>query len=156
MSVVVYPGTFDPLTLGHVEVVKRAASLFDSLVIAVAESAGKNPHFSLADRLLICEETFFDIKNVTIEVFNGLLVDFVQSKKANIILRGLRGVSDLDFEFQLAEMNRRLFDQCETLFIKASDVTSWISSSLVREIAMMGGDIASFVPPAVIKRINKN
>jgi len=153
MTIALYPGTFDPLTNGHWDVVKRAIALFDEIIIAVAESAGKNPQFSFGDRMAMCEETFSGLKTVSVDSFDGLLVDFAKTKNAKIILRGLRGAADLDFEFQLSEMNRTISPECETLFMKASDTTSSISSSIVREIAAMGGDVSLFVPPAVAKRL---
>lgn len=153
MTVVIYPGTFDPLTNGHMDIAERAAHLFDEVIVAVAKSAGKSPQFSFEDRLAMCEETFSVFNKVSVDSFDGLLVDYAKSKSAKIILRGLRGATDLDFEFQLSGMNKTLSPTCETLFIKASDTTSSISSSIVREIAAMGGDVSLFVPPAVAMRL---
>ncbi|MCB1826854.1 MAG: pantetheine-phosphate adenylyltransferase [Coxiellaceae bacterium] len=153
MITAVYPGTFDPLTNGHVDIVERGARLFDSLIIAVAKSAGKNPRFSEKERLVMCQDVFEHYKNVEVVSFDGLLVDFIKANNATIILRGLRSAADLDFEFQLSGMNQAMYPECETVFIKASDMTSSISSSMVREVAAMGGDVALFVPPAVAKRM---
>ena len=153
MSRVIYPGTFDPVTNGHCDIVHRAAQLFDGLTVAVAASVNKQPYFSFEDRLSLCRETFSDRKHVTVEGYDGLLVDYLAEKKANIVLRGLRSAADIDDEFQLAEMNHRLSPQCETLFIKASHSTAFISSTRVREIAAMGGDIALFVPLCVVKQL---
>lgn len=153
MNMAIYPGTFDPLTNGHVDIVERAAHLFDDVIVAVAKSAGKQTRFSFSERVSICEEVFSDFKNVSVDHFDGLLIDFAKSKNANIILRGLRGASDLDFEFQLSGMNHAMSPECETLFMKAKDTTSSISSTIVREIAAMGGDVSLFVPPAVVKRL---
>jgi len=155
MQTVIYPGTFDPLTNGHVDVVKRASRIFNEVVVAVAESAGKKTYFSLDDRVAMCREVLNGLKNVSVERFDGLLVDFAKSKNANVILRGLRAVSDFDFEFQLAGMNRCMSSDIETVFIPASETTSSISSTIVREIAAMGGDVSVFVPPAVVKKLVK-
>jgi len=149
----IYPGTFDPLTNGHVDLVERAARLFNAIIVVVAQSAEKKTHFSIDDRVAMCTEVFDGLKNVSIESFDGLLVDFAQSKGANVILRGLRAVSDFDFEFQLAGMNRCMAPEIETMFLPASETTASISSTIVREIAVMGGDISLFVPPAVAKKL---
>lgn len=153
MTTAIYPGTFDPLTNGHVDIVERVAYLFDEVVIAIAKSAGKQPRFSDKERFEMCCEVFEKHSGVVVESFDGLLVDFAKAKNAKIILRGVRGAADLDFEFQLSGMNRMLSPECETLLIKASDMTSSISSSIVREIAAMGGDVSLFVPPAVAKSL---
>lgn len=153
MTIAIYPGTFDPITNGHVDIVKRASALFDALIVAVAKSAEKKPQFSFEERLAMCEEVFLNSNHISVESFDGLLVDFAKKKNAKIILRGLRGTADLDFEFQLSGMNHTLSPECETLFIRASDTTSSISSTIIREIAAMGGDISLFVPPAVAKKL---
>ncbi len=151
-QIAIYPGTFDPLTNGHMDVIERAARIFGEIIVAVAESAEKQPHFSTDDRVAMCREVFDGLKNVSVDTFDGLLVNFAKSKKATVILRGLRAVSDVDFEFQLAGMNRCMVPEIETVFIPASETTSSISSTIVREIATMGGDVSLFVPPAVVKR----
>lgn len=150
--IAVYPGTFDPLTNGHVDIVNRATRIFDEIIVAVAESAEKQPHFSADERVAMCRAVFNGLKNVTVERFDALLVDFVKSKNANIILRGLRALSDFDFEFQLAGMNHSMAPDVETVFIPASEATSSISSSIIREIAAMGGDVSLFVPPMVAEK----
>jgi pantetheine-phosphate adenylyltransferase len=153
MSIAIYPGTFDPVTNGHCDIVQRGAKLFHRLIVAVAASARKQPYFSFDDRLSLCRDAFSHIPNVTVEGYDGLLVRYLEEKQADVVLRGLRSSADIDYEFQLAEMNRCLSSQCETLFIKASDRTSAISSTLVREVAAMGGDIALFVPHCVVKHL---
>lgn len=154
MKLAVYPGTFDPITNGHLEVVKRAAKLADRLVVAVAASAGKQPRFKLEDRVLMCQESFQSIANVTVESFHGLLIDFLKSKEATLVFRGIRTAADMDYEFQLAAMNQTMYPECETVFLRVPDTTSMISSTIVREIAAMGGDVSMFVPAAVQQRLN--
>jgi len=151
--IAVYPGTFDPLTNGHVDIVERAARIFDEIIVAVAKSAQKQSHFSMNDRVSMCQEVFDGLKNVSVTHFDGLLVNFVKSKNAHCILRGVRAVSDFDFEFQLAGMNHCMAPDIETLFIPASETTSTISSTIVREIAAMGGDVSLFVPPVVRRQL---
>ncbi|HET8764131.1 MAG TPA: pantetheine-phosphate adenylyltransferase [Rhodanobacter sp.] len=145
----VYPGTFDPITNGHADLVSRAAPLFDRVVVAVAESSSKNPAFSLADRITLARLALADLRNVEVRGFDCLLADFVTEVGAGVLLRGLRAVSDFEYEFQLASMNRHLIPQVETLFLTPAEQYSFISSSLVREIGRLGGDISSFVHPAV-------
>ncbi len=146
---VIYPGTFDPLTNGHVDMVERAAGIFENIVIAVAKSAGKEPRFSMEERVDMCKEVFKHLKNVSVESFDGLLVEFAKTKNATLILRGLRSASDFDFEFQLAGMNKTMLPAIETVYMSASKETVAISSTIVREIAAMGGDVSAFVPPVV-------
>ena len=155
MITAIFPGTFDPLTNGHVELVKRAATLFDALIVAVAKDTRKKTLFSAQERLAMCQETFSVMSSVQVEMFDGLFVDFVKNKNAKIILRGLRNVTDTSLEFQLSMMNRTLLPKCETLFLHASDKNSSISSTIVREIAALGGDVSLFVPPPVLKRIQQ-
>ncbi|MEJ2612103.1 MAG: pantetheine-phosphate adenylyltransferase [Candidatus Thiodiazotropha sp.] len=145
----VYPGTFDPITNGHSDLVRRASSLFEHVILAVAENPGKNPAFDLDQRLMLARTVLNGIKNVEICSFDTLLVDFVQECGANVILRGLRAVSDFEYEFQLAGMNRRLAPTTETLFLTPAEQFSFISSGLVREIASLGGDVSEFVHPIV-------
>ena len=149
MKTAIYPGTFDPLTNGHVDIVERAARLFDNVIIAVAESAGKQPQFALDDRAAMCREVFSKLANVKVETFNGLLVDFVKRQKDGVIVRGLRSAADFEFEAQLASMNQTMCPTVETVFLTASPTTAHIASSQLREIAAMGGDVSLFVPPAV-------
>lgn len=146
---IVYPGTFDPITRGHEDLVRRASRLFDRVVVAVAASATKQPFFDLAERLAMARETLADLANVEVASFDSLLVDFVRGQGTNLVLRGLRAVSDFEYEFQLASMNRHLIPQVETLFLTPAEKYSFISSSLVREIARLGGDVSGFVHPAV-------
>ncbi|WP_163831193.1 pantetheine-phosphate adenylyltransferase [Spartinivicinus ruber] len=153
MNTVVYPGTFDPITKGHTDLIERAAKLFDQVVIAVAESPKKKPIFSLDHRVCLAKEVTSGLKNVEVCGFNNLLADFVQERKANVILRGLRAVSDFEYEFQLANMNRILAPSVESLFLTPSEKYSYISSTLVREIAALGGDVSKFVHPCVEKAL---
>ncbi|PCI52338.1 MAG: pantetheine-phosphate adenylyltransferase [Moraxellaceae bacterium] len=146
---VIYPGTFDPITNGHQDLVERAASLFDDVVVAIAENPKKNPTFSLEERVGLAEQATSHLPNVSVVGFNILLADFVIAQGGNIILRGLRAVSDFEYEFQLANMNRQLAPQLESLFLTPSEHLSYISASLVREISSLGGDISKFVNPAV-------
>ncbi len=147
--VAVYPGTFDPLTNGHIDLVERAAPLFEKLVVAVAESPVKGPSFPLAQRIALAHQAMDHIPNVEIRGFDTLLADFVRQIGAGVIIRGLRAVSDFEYEFQLASMNRHLIPHVETLFLTPAEQYSFISSSLVREIARLGGDVSGFVHPAV-------
>jgi len=154
MIKVVYPGTFDPITRGHEDVVRRAAGLFGEVIVAVAESREKTL-FSLDERVDIACEVFADFANVRVEGFNGLLMNFVQAQGARVVLRGLRAVSDFEYEFQLAGMNRNLYPEVETLFLTPAEQYTFISASMVREVARFGGDISKFVTPYVIKKLQQ-
>ena len=145
----IYPGTFDPITNGHADLVSRAAPLFDRLIVGIAESAAKGTSFSLDDRIALARLALTGIANVEVRGFALLLADFVRETGAGVILRGLRAVSDFEYEFQLASMNRYLIPAAETLFLTPAEQYSFISSSLVREIARLGGDVSNFVHPAV-------
>jgi len=147
--VAVYPGTFDPITNGHIDLVSRAAPLFDRVIVGIAESAGKGPSFSLDERIALARLALAGLDNVEVRGFASLLAHFVQETGAGVILRGLRAVSDFEYEFQLASMNRHLIPNAETLFLTPAEQYSFISSSLVREIARLGGDVSGFVHPAV-------
>lgn len=149
MTIVVYPGTFDPITNGHSDIVVRAAALFDRLVVAVAENAGKAPAFDLQRRVALVREVLGHLENVEVCSFGTLLVNLVRSLEADVILRGLRAVSDFEYEFQLAGMNRRLAPELETVFLTPAEQYAYISSSLVREVASLGGDVSAFVHPSV-------
>lgn len=149
MITAVYPGTFDPLTRGHEDLVRRAASLFDQLVVGVAHSHNKQPFFTVDERLEIAEEVLGHYPNVKVRSFGGLLKDFVREQDARVIVRGLRAVSDFEYEFQMAGMNRHLLPEVETLFMTPSDQYQFISGTIVREIAIMGGDVSKFVFPSV-------
>lgn len=145
----IYPGTFDPITNGHVDLVQRAARLFDKVIVGVAESAEKRPVMPLAQRIELAQEALAAIDNAEVCGFNILLVSYMKQRGATVIVRGLRAVSDFEFEFQLASMNRHLAPEVETVFLTPAEQYSYISSSLVREIAKLGGDITPFVPANV-------
>ncbi|MCU0990326.1 MAG: pantetheine-phosphate adenylyltransferase [Xanthomonadales bacterium] len=151
--VAIYPGTFDPITRGHEDLVRRAASLFDRVVLAIAESPSKKPRFSLADRVEMAQEILGDVDNVDIVGFNTLLMDFVHEQGAKVILRGLRAVSDFEYEFQMAGMNRSVYPEVETVFLTPGEQYMFISATMVREIARLGGDVSKFVQPCVDKRL---
>ncbi|MBO3278274.1 pantetheine-phosphate adenylyltransferase [Pseudomonas schmalbachii] len=155
MNRVLYPGTFDPITKGHADLVERASRLFDHVVIAVAASPKKNPLFPLEQRVELCREVTAHLPNVTVVGFSSLLVHFVKEQNANILLRGLRAVSDFEYEFQLANMNRQLAPDIESMFLTPSEKYSFISSTLVREIAALGGDITKFVHPVVATALSE-
>jgi pantetheine-phosphate adenylyltransferase len=152
-----YPGTFDPITLGHEDLVRRACRLFDRVVVAVAANPGKDPMFTLEERVELAEEALSEIDNVEVTGYTGLTVDFAREHDLAVIIRGLRAISDFEYEFQLANMNRHLTDEVETAFLTPTEKYTYISSSLVREIAKLGGDISEFVPPnvheAILKRV---
>ncbi|MFN7782585.1 MAG: pantetheine-phosphate adenylyltransferase [Lysobacterales bacterium] len=151
----VYPGTFDPITNGHIDLVSRAAPLFERIVVGVAESPHKGPGFGLAERIELARITLGDIPNVEVVGFDSLLADFVRKVGGGVLLRGLRAVSDFEYEFQMASMNRHLIPEVETLFLTPAEQYSFISSSLVREIARLGGDVSGFVHPAVDAALKK-
>jgi len=156
MNVVVYPGSFNPITNGHTDLVKRALNLFDHVVVAIGTSAQKNPAVDLKDRIELCREVLADFGDrVSVDGFNTLLVDYVRTKQACFILRGLRTVTDFDYEFQMAEMNQSLDPGIEYVFLPTSKECSFISSTLVREIATLGGDISQFVHPAVVRAFRR-
>lgn len=156
MASIIYPGTFDPLTNGHIDIALRAARLFDRVIVAVGQSQRKTPAIPLEKRLAIIEEVFSPYPNVEAAILDGLLVDFARKHRAQLILRGLRAVSDFDYEFQLAGMNRQLAPDIETVFLPASDGVSHISGTLVREIMNLGGDVSQFVPKQVLEYFKKN
>jgi pantetheine-phosphate adenylyltransferase len=151
--VAIYPGTFDPITNGHVNLIERAAKLFDTLLVAVAVSARKTPCFSLEEREDMCVEILKSFTNVKVVHFAGLLIDFAKSMQAEIIIRGLRAVSDFDYEFQLAGMNRQMAPKIETVFLPATEDNTYISATMVREIVSLGGDASPFVHPYVIEKL---
>jgi pantetheine-phosphate adenylyltransferase len=153
MITALYPGTFDPPTNGHLDIVQRAAKLFDRVIIAVASNPGKRPVFTQGERVDLTRMVVKDIGNVEVQPFASLLVDFTRQCDAQVVLRGLRAVSDFEFEFQLSGMNRRLAPEVETLFLPTTEQFSYISSSLVREIAMLGGDVSEFVHPLVVEAL---
>ncbi|KAA3650180.1 MAG: pantetheine-phosphate adenylyltransferase [Proteobacteria bacterium] len=150
---VIYPGTFDPLTRGHEDLVRRASLLFRKVVVAVAASASKGPIFSLEERVDLARTVLASYDNVEVVGFSGLLMDFVQARDARVILRGLRAVSDFEYEFQMAGMNRKLFPDVETVFLTPDEEYMFISATMVREIARFGGDVSQFVQPSVLERL---
>ncbi|MGV3628958.1 MAG: pantetheine-phosphate adenylyltransferase [Betaproteobacteria bacterium] len=149
----VYPGTFDPMTLGHEDLVRRAARLFDHVVLAVADSKTKRPLFTLAERIDMARDALKDVKNVSVEGFSGLLMQFVREHEARVVLRGVRAVSDFDYEFQLAGMNRKMHPEVETVFMTPGEEYMFLSATLVREISVMGGDVSKFVSPVIASRL---
>lgn len=150
MLIAIYPGTFDPITNGHTDLVARAARLFDRVVVAVAQDTGKRTALSLEQRVELAEQALAGISaDVSVKAFSGLLMNFCREQQAQVIIRGLRAVSDFEYEFQLAGMNRRMAPEIETLFLTPAEQYSFISSSLVREIARLGGNVSEFVHPSV-------
>jgi pantetheine-phosphate adenylyltransferase len=150
ITTAIYPGTFDPITNGHIDLVMRASKLFDKVIVAVAINPGKKPAFDLAERVDLAKQTLVGLDNVEVCGFEGLLIDVANQKQAKVIIRGLRAVSDFEHEFQLAGMNRRMRPEIETLFLTPAEQFTYISSSLVREIAALGGDVSEFVAPCVM------
>ncbi len=155
MTRAIYPGTFDPLTRGHEDLVRRASKLFDSVVVAVAASRGKNPIFDVDERLAIAREVLAHHSNVEVTSFSGLLVNFVKEQKADVVVRGLRAVTDFEYEFQMAGMNRHLMPDVETIFLTPTDKYQFISGTLVREIALLGGDVSQFVAQPVMRWLDR-
>ena len=155
MRTAIYPGSFDPLTNGHLDVIQRAAKLFDRIIVAVAKNESKHPMFSLAERVGLVKKAVAGLSNVEADSFDGLLVEYVAAKKARAIVRGMRAVSDFEFEFQLALMNRKLDENIETIFMMPKDTYTFLSSRIVKEIARLGGDISQFVPPNVQAGLQK-
>lgn len=148
-KIALYPGTFDPITNGHIDLVQRAANLFDEVIVAIASSQKKKPLFTLEKRIELAENVLADCPNVTVKGFDILLVDFAKEQKAEVLIRGLRAISDFEYEFQLASMNRNLAPGIESLFLMPADEYSFISSSLVKEVAVLGGNVSDFVHPLV-------
>ena len=155
MLTVVYPGTFDPFTRGHEDLVRRAARLFDRVVVGIAASEAKRPMFELDERIAMAREVLADLPNATVTGFSSLLMAFVHDQGARAILRGLRAVSDFEYEFQMAGMNRRLWPEVETLFLTPSEQYMFVSATIVREIARFGGDVRDFVHPSVAARLKE-
>lgn len=149
MLKVVYPGTFDPLTRGHEDLIRRAGRLFDEVIVAIAESKNKQPFFSLAERVDLAQQVLRPYANVRVTGFTGLLMEFVRDQRCHVILRGLRAVSDFEYEFQLAGMNRGLHPEVETLFLTPAEEYLFISASMVKEVAVLGGDVSRFVHPLI-------
>ena len=149
----IYPGSFDPLTMGHVDIIARGSALFDKIVVAVLENAEKDPVFSVAERLEMIEETFADRANVEADAFSGLLVEYAKKKNATSIVRGIRAISDFEYEFQMALMNRRLAPSIETVFMMPAEEYSYVSSHLIKEVVGLGGSVTGLVPPGVERRL---
>lgn len=152
---VIYPGTFDPITNGHVDLVERAASMFDRVIVGIAASPSKKPLFDLDERVQLAEAVTQHLDNIEVVGFSGLLVNFAKEYDANILVRGLRAFSDFEYEFQLANMNRRLMPELESVFLTPSEENSFISSTLVKEVALHGGDTSGFVHPDVLAALKK-
>ncbi|MEW5943032.1 MAG: pantetheine-phosphate adenylyltransferase [Pseudomonadota bacterium] len=151
----VYPGTFDPITRGHEDLVRRASRLFDEVIVGVADSRNKTPFFNLQERVEMAAAVLADYPNVRVTGFSGLLIHFLQEQRAGVILRGLRAVSDFEYEFQLAGMNRNLYPDVETVFLTPAEQYMFISASMVREIALLGGDVSQFVQPLIKARLSE-
>ena len=155
MRTAIYPGSFDPLTNGHLDVVQRAAKLFDRVIVAVAKNEGKHPLFTLAERVALVQRSVKKLPNVEVDAFDGLLVNYVVSKNARAIVRGLRAISDFEFEFQLALMNRKLNENVETIFMMPKDTYTFLSSRIVKEISRLGGNVSPFVPVPVQQALKR-
>lgn len=153
--IAIYPGTFDPLTRGHEDLARRAAELFDKVIVAIAESNPKRPFFSLDERVEIARDVLAPYPNIEVCGFQGLLMDFLHARGAKVILRGLRAASDFEYEFQMAGMNRNLFPDVETVFLTPGEQYMFISATMVREIAVLGGDVSKFLQPAICERLAK-
>lgn len=154
MRTAIYPGSFDPLTNGHLDVVQRATKLFDRVVVAVAKSDSKHPLFTLAERVALVRQSIGHLPNVEVDSFDGLLIEYVGRRGAQAVVRGLRAVSDFEFEFQMALMNRKLDEGIETIFMMPKDTYTFLSSRIIKEIARLGGDVSSFVPAHVKTALN--
>src|SRR3954468_9517331 len=154
-TLAVYPGSFDPLTNGHVDIIERGARLFDRIIVAILVNAEKAPLFSMAERVEICRAVFKNHPNVEVDTFNGLLVDYVARRNANVIVRGLRAVSDFETEFQMALMNRRLSPNVETVFMMPAEQYTYISSRLIKEVFALGGQVRGLVPEIVVTRLQE-
>ena len=151
----IYPGSFDPVTFGHLDLIKRATQIFDEVIVAVANNTQKKALFSTKERVTILKEVTKDIKGIRIEIFNGLIIDFARQKKINVLVRGLRMISDFEYELQMALTNRRLNETIETVFLMPSEGYSFLSSTLIKEAASLGADISTFVPKLVAKEVQK-
>lgn len=153
LKIGIYPGSFDPITYGHVDIIERSAKLFDRLIVAVLSNPRKTPLFTVEERIEMIQESVKNMPNVEIDTFSGLLIDFARLKKADVIVKGLRAVSDFEYELQMALMNKKLDEHIETIFIMTSSKYSYLSSSVVKEVASFGGCVATVVPPLVEKRL---
>ena len=155
MRTVIYPGSFDPFTNGHLDLVQRAAKLFDRVIVAVAQNEGKGPLFSLKERFDLVRQSIQGLENVSVDTLEGLLVEYVEKRGGQAVIRGLRAVSDFEFEFQLALMNRKLNERVETIFMMPKDTYTFLSSRIVKEIARLGGDVSAFVPSQVVTALQQ-
>jgi pantetheine-phosphate adenylyltransferase len=155
MRTVIYPGSFDPLTNGHLDVIQRATKLFDKVIVAVAQNESKSPLFNLKERVALAKEAVAHLPQVEVDSFDGLLVDYVERRSGQAVVRGLRAISDFEFEFQLALMNRKLNERVETIFMMPKDTYTFLSSRIVKEIARLGGDVTAFVPAHVGEALSK-
>ncbi|MEO6054436.1 MAG: pantetheine-phosphate adenylyltransferase [Chthoniobacterales bacterium] len=153
MTRAVYPGSFDPLTFGHLDVIRRASNLFEEVIVGVASNDAKAPMFSTEERIAMIEEETRDMANISVRKIEGLLVSFAREEKAMVVIRGLRAVSDFEFEFQMALMNRSLEPRLETVFLTPKEDYTYLSSRIVKEVAQLGGDVTKFVPKAVVERL---
>ena len=155
MKIAIYPGTFDPITNGHLDIIERAIKVFDTVIVTIARNSSKNPLFSDKERLEMIREVVKGIKQVEVDSFEGLLVNYAKKRNATAVLRGLRAISDFEYEFQLALTNRKLNSTLETVFLMPSERYTYLNSTIVREIARLGGDVSDFVPPIVKKAFDK-
>ncbi len=154
-TIAIYPGTFDPITYGHIDIIERASEIFSTVIVAIACNSSKQPMFSTEERLELITKAVKHLKNVTVDNFEGLLVNYAVKKKANVLVRGLRAVSDFEYEFQMALTNRKLEQSITTVFLMPHEKYTYLSSSLVREIAVLGGDVSGFVPAFVNKKLKQ-
>lgn len=155
MNIGIYPGSFDPITFGHLDIIKRSAKLFDRLIVAVLSNPQKKPLFTVDERIEMIRQSINNAPNIEIDSFSGLLIDFARLKQARVIIKGLRAVSDFEYELQMALMNKKLDERIETVFIMTSSKYSYLSSSIVKEVASFGGCVASLVPPLVEKQLKQ-
>ncbi|OGS36518.1 MAG: pantetheine-phosphate adenylyltransferase [Elusimicrobia bacterium RIFOXYA2_FULL_69_6] len=151
----VYPGSFDPLTKGHLDIIQRACRLFEHVIVAVSNNPGKKATFSVAERIAMVEASIRDLPNADVDTFSGLLVDYLKTKKSRLIIRGLRAVSDMEYEFQMADMNRRLYREVETVFLMPDEQYTYLSSSVVKEVCQRGASVEAFVPPFVARTMRR-
>jgi len=152
-KIAIYPGTFDPVTYGHLDIIQRAAHLFDSVIVAVTTNPSKTPLFSVSERLAMIEETTSELKNVSVDGFTGLLMDYAKEKNADVVVRGLRAITDFEYEFQMALMNRKLADSIVTVFLMPNEKYTYLNSTIVKEVAKFNGDVRSFVPETVLTNL---
>ena len=155
LQIAVYPGSFDPLTKGHLDIIQRACRLFDHVIVAVSNNPGKKATFSVAERIQMVEGSIRDLPNADVDTFAGLLVEYLKTKKSRLLIRGLRAVSDMEYEFQMADMNRRLYREVETVFLMPDEQYTYLSSSVVKEVCQRGAAVDAFVPPVVVRMLRR-